>query len=437
MKAKPVERIDLSSSTSDHPKARASLKRDFLSRDYEKQVARKTEEIMTASSEKTSTPLERYIIRTEEIIQQKRSAIQQLRDKIHKTEEKLERVKSDLRDRKIYRNCHLRLGHSFRTCDYGKCASVYRCGEEKFHPGEQIIHTQLNIKEMRGQMKKNQSDLNKLVEELDSKKRAVETVKDEVSNRIESDLFHANKTEYMVNGNKNWSLLRKHVYLVEEYCKKNFGGKIPGKQDIKSILEKALVDNYSRGFSFYRSKQSGSCKRENPAKPLLERHDIEFPSTLKRHDIEFPCSKHACNSSSTEKLPSQILYTAPKSKGDEAEQLAMVIRESLRQQSFETQDSVKGCINPAYDLSPPPQPPVSFPGFNHPVGTDAMCYPPMSLYSMQYNRVSADYPHRTCTVTCTSSTASTKTAEYTSSAKEESSDVEAASLLLSLSSHQS
>ena len=227
------------------------------------------------------TPLERYIMKSEERIEQKRSVIQQLREKIHETEVKLERVRSDPREGNVCRNFHLRLGHSARTCEYGKCPSVFMCGEEKFHPGE------LNIKGMRNQMKRHQIELNKLVEELDSKKSAIETMKDKVHNRIESDLFQANKTANIVNGNKNWSLLRKHVYLAEEYCKKNLGGKIPGKQDIQIVLEKALSDDDSCGLSFFRSKQSGSRKCENPAKTSLERHGLEFPS-----------SNHVCSSSS-------------------------------------------------------------------------------------------------------------------------------------------
>ena len=155
---------------------------------------------------------------------------------------------------------------------YGKCSSVFKCGEEKFHPGE------LNVKEMRCQIKRHQSELNRLFEELESKKSAVERMKDKVQNRIETDLFEVNKAAYLVNGTKHWSLLRKHVYLVEEYCKKNFRGKIPGKQDIGNILEKALTDNNSGSLAFSRSKQGGSRKRENPAKPSLERYGVEFPN---------------------------------------------------------------------------------------------------------------------------------------------------------------
>ena len=426
VKAKPVERAEpssQSSSTEGRPSARVSLNRDILNYvDGGGQDSTTTTEIIetrTNQHEKSSlcserTPLERYIIKTEERIEQKRSQIQQLREKVHETEMKLERVKSDPRDGNICRNCHLRLGHSARTCVYGKCSSVFKCGEEKFHPGE------LNVKEMRCEIKRHQSELNRLFEELESKKSAVERMKDKVQNRIESDLFEVNKAAYLVNGTKHWSLLRKHVYLVEEYCKKNFRGKIPGKQDIRNILEKALTDNNSGSLAFSRSKQGGSRKRENPAKPSLERYGVEFPS-----------SKHACNSSSDGAISSQILYTAPRNKGEEAEQLAMVIRESLREQST-SENSVNTSYS--YDFLPPPHPAVFPSGVHFPVAVGAMGQSLTSKYSMQY----PPDPCNTCTATCTTSTNSTKTVEFNRSisTKQESSDAceyEAASLLLNLS----
>ena len=60
------------------------------------------------------------------------------------------------------------------------CLAVWR---EKFHSGE------LNMKEMRCQIKRHQSEFNELVEEFESKKSAVERMKDKVQSRIESDLF--------------------------------------------------------------------------------------------------------------------------------------------------------------------------------------------------------------------------------------------------------
>lgn len=72
--------------------------------------------------------------------------------------------------------------------------------------------------------------------ELSNKKSAIDTSKDTVSRKIECDLFQMKKEDYLVNGHKNWSLLRKHVYLVEQYCEQHLGGRIPAKPHISGVL---------------------------------------------------------------------------------------------------------------------------------------------------------------------------------------------------------
>lgn len=67
---------------------------------------------------------------------------------------------------------------------------------------------------------------------MDNKAIALETMNEKVRNKIESELFQANRENYLLNGNKNWSLLRKHVFLVEQQSKKHFGGKIPTMEDV-------------------------------------------------------------------------------------------------------------------------------------------------------------------------------------------------------------
>ena len=242
------------------------------------------------------------------------SVIRQLRDKIEDIETKLERVKSDPLDGNICRNCHLRLGHTARNCELDKCSSVFKCGLEKNHPGE------LKLKEMRLQLKKNESKFKQLTEELRNRKNAVDNVKDKQHIRIESDLLQTNRAGYMINGNQNWSLLRKHVYIVQQYCKKKLGGKIPAKQDIQRILDKALTDDDSINDQFYsRSKQTSKKRnQENPARYSLERRGIEFPTT--RPDNSSTSSFDA----NDEEKCSKLLYTAPCSQLEESEQLAIV-----------------------------------------------------------------------------------------------------------------
>ena len=142
----------------------------------------------------------------------------------------------------------------------------------KNHPGE------LTLMEMRLQLKKHESKLKQLTEELRNRKHAVDNAKDKQHVRIESYLLQTNRAAYMINGNQNWSLLRKHVYIVQQYCKKNLRGKIPGRQDIARILDKGLTEDNSKNNQFYsRSKQSSmKRKHENPSQSLLKRRGIEF-----------------------------------------------------------------------------------------------------------------------------------------------------------------
>ena len=85
----------------------------------------------TAKVSDEKTPLERYILKSEEKIDEQGSVIQQVRDKIEDIETKLERVKSNPLDGKICRICHLRLGHTSSNCELDKCSSVFKCGPEK------------------------------------------------------------------------------------------------------------------------------------------------------------------------------------------------------------------------------------------------------------------------------------------------------------------
>lgn len=228
---------------------------------------------------------------------------------------RIDRVKSNSMDGNICRNCHLRLGHTSRTCNFDRCSSVFKCGEEKFHSGE------ANTRELRGQTKKHEMELSQLRMELSNKKSAIDTSKDTVSRKIECDLFQMKKEDYLVNGHKNWSLLRKHVYLVEQYCEQHLGGRIPAKPHISGVLSSALsADSSLLRLSYHRAKQSGGRKRENPFKPHLEKYGIEFP-----RNPEAECFSSPGDNRETSETVFSILSTAPENMNEEHEQLAMVI----------------------------------------------------------------------------------------------------------------
>ncbi len=87
-----------------------------------------------AASSSELTPYRRYRKKIENDIEQKRSALLDVERKEHEVQCKLLRVKSNPSDGNMCRNCHMRLGHTARNCEYDKCISVFRCGEEKLHP---------------------------------------------------------------------------------------------------------------------------------------------------------------------------------------------------------------------------------------------------------------------------------------------------------------
>ena len=187
------------------------------------------------------TPYQRYRKKIDDDIEQKRYALLAIERKEQEVQRKLLRVKSNPSDGNMCRNCHMRLGHTARNCDYEKCISVFRCGEEKLHSGE------IDSRGNRVTIQKLKADIAKLERDRDLKELASKKLSESLPKQVEISLLQENANLYMVNGNKNWSLLRKHVFIIEKYCKDHFSGKIPAKHNISDILSVALEGTSSMG----------------------------------------------------------------------------------------------------------------------------------------------------------------------------------------------
>ena len=103
-----------------------------------------------------------------------------------------------------------------------------------------------------------------------------------------------NRCDYVVGGLKNWSLLRKHVHLVESYSKRKFHGKIPPKESITNILRLAEEQSSDEEEMLPHAKQRRT--HENPSKSVLESYGVEFPSICVSNSstscsTSTPCSK--------------------------------------------------------------------------------------------------------------------------------------------------
>ena len=59
-------------------------------------------------------------------------------------------------------------------------------------------------------------EFTKLKVELDNKKSAIDKSKETLCSKLECALCEAKKEDYLVNGQRNRSLLRKHVFVVQQ-----------------------------------------------------------------------------------------------------------------------------------------------------------------------------------------------------------------------------
>lgn len=252
----------------------------------------------------------------------------------------------------------MRLGHTARHCKYGKCLSVYNCGEEKHHPGE------IDNRGVRCSIKKLKVDISKLEQDLSLKEKAAKQLNESLANKIENGLMQEDASKYTEAGNRKWILLRKHVFIIEKYCKVHFGGKIPPKHKLSDILSIALEDESSTTDTGQHLKQARL--RGNPAKGLLEGEGISFPKPIEYDEVE---------ESSHEISKQNLIYRcAPTTKDEEEEQLNMVIRQSALDSSNQlSQRSIDAHIINAQTST-----------LNHghgqiPMATPFSFYPPMAM----------------------------------------------------------
>lgn len=266
--------------------------------------------------EKVSTPIERYITKTEENIREKDKQINELLAKESWIISRLQTARLGNGQGSLCHNCHMRLGHTARNCNFDKCSSVYSCGEEKFHSGE------VSLRELKQRINKLKNEKDKLLEELKHKKSSAESIKDSILNRLENSLLDADRESYYVHGTKNWSLLRKHVFVLRNYCRTVLKGKIPPRHEVLNTLKTALsmtdTDNGTNVSGLIQHKMS-KASRENHCKPVLERRGIEFPTE----------SSPTCLVDENWRPSNWIDRIKPKTQDEENEQLKLALSASF------------------------------------------------------------------------------------------------------------
>ena len=218
------------------------------------------------------SPLQRYISKLEENVENQRRKVSLIQNNLYSVDVKLEQAKSKNQVGKgqMCGNCHSRLGHTARNCSLDKCTDIFSCGIEKFH------QNQINRSKLNQELKREESSLQKLKTELDNRKSAIRSLQNAPANKIEQRLLAENERDYVTGNLKNWSLLRKHVHLIEGYCKRNFHGNIPPKESVTNILRMAEEDSSDDDNETLKHAKRRRT-HENPSKSVLESYGVEFP----------------------------------------------------------------------------------------------------------------------------------------------------------------
>lgn len=164
----PRNKINTSNVTTSSPVSKKKLPftREFTT----SQTAQDFEPDNLEEQEQCSTPFERYMKKAESDIDRKKSELRKLELEEKEISRKLRKVQSHPSDGNMCRNCHLRLGHTARNCTYGKCMSIFNCGEEKLHPGE------LNNRGRRIAINKLKSEILKMEKETQLKRETAHKI---------------------------------------------------------------------------------------------------------------------------------------------------------------------------------------------------------------------------------------------------------------------
>ena len=199
-------------------------------------------------AERIETPLERYMDKVKRDLDEKKQELCKLEMDEHDMERKILRVKSNAENGNMCRNCHLRLGHTARNCDFDKCQSVFKCGKEKLHAGK------INRRGTRCAVSKLKGQIAKMEQDLINKEQSVNKLNKSLPNRIERGLMEENTNRYFERGVKKCCLLRKHIYSA--------------KHNVSNILSIALqgetVDENEQ--QSLQAKQARLCRSTSTSK---------------------------------------------------------------------------------------------------------------------------------------------------------------------------
>lgn len=229
-------------------------------------------------------PLERYAKKQATALKNYSDELATKRKELEELDFKLQKASDQNRGHlNTCGNCHLKIGHTRKACDFSPCRSAFSCG---------VLSKHNDLKSRRASLVKNISQLeSKLTttnNDVANARAAVDKVQNSSQKKIEDIVLDEQPHRYVTNGLRNWLQLNKDVALLQSKLK----GTLPTRNNVMSLLRTVVIE------SSFEQKQTSTTKRKStatglrdtdhrmlPQKRILETdYGIVFPSKNSRSE---------------------------------------------------------------------------------------------------------------------------------------------------------
>ena len=212
-------------------------------------------------------PLDRYVKKQKDTVTDLQAKLKGKRDELLKLEARLQVAeRQNAGALSVCGNCHLKLGHTRRSCSFSPCNSAYSCGVLARHTIDKTII---------GNLQKEISHLTKQIEtssrEMQNAEQASNKVNNSITKKVEDILTKELPDRYTgLAGRRNWMELNKDVAKVQKLLQ----GKLPSRENVLKLLS-VVTNNQTAPLA----KNTTKATKESAQKQILSsQYCIQFPT---------------------------------------------------------------------------------------------------------------------------------------------------------------
>ncbi len=235
-------------------------------------------------------PLERHARKHEETM---RNISEQLKSKTRELEcfdEKLsEACQQNGGHLSACGNCHLKLGHTRKSCSFSPCRTAFSCGIIVKHNDQKSTRASLTK-----EVSKLETGLTKARTDMESAKTALKNVNNSSKKIIEDILINEQPNRYITGGRRNWLALNKDVMLLQSKLK----GSLPTRTNVMNLLNSLVRETSQSTSTKTRVSTVVSHDTDHRMAPqkrvLVEEFGINFPTKKLCSESTQSSKSHLC-----------------------------------------------------------------------------------------------------------------------------------------------